>query len=122
MRSIGLVIALAASLPWLGGCVGFSSTERSFWSPDTWSNRAWKDDPVEFDVPGAVGLDLQNFNGDVILSCDPHLSKARLTIVREATHGITRLGEARDSLAEIDYTFRIVETDTGPLLEFPLPR
>ena len=117
MRTSLLIIALATAGSGLGGCVGFTSTARTWWNPDTWGFRAWQDDPVVVDVPRPVAVDVENFNGSVVITCDPLLPKATLSVVREATHGYRRTAEAQASLGEIEYTARVVPSPDGPVLE-----
>jgi hypothetical protein len=76
-----------------------------------------RDVPYDFEVDGPVALDVDSFNGDVTVECDPSLAIGRLRVTRVATHGAGRRGESKDSLASIHYTADLVPGDIGQVLQ-----
>ena len=82
---------LAAALMGLGGCAALNP----------WGAVLSEDDPVSFPITSPVAVDVDSFNGDVIVTADPRLTVAQIILRREATHGFDRKKEAKASLAQI---------------------
>lgn len=81
------------------------------------ASRWYVDPPTVLETSGPLGIDVETFNGDVIIDVDDRRKEATVTIVREAVHGYLRQKEATASLAEIRYTIDLVPGDLGPVLE-----
>ncbi len=73
--------------------------------------------PILLATQGPVAVDVVSFSGDVTVNADPSLPWATIAVRRRATHGIRRNEEAQDSLANIQYSARIVEGEHGPVLQ-----
>ena len=114
MRTKALAIAVAAATAVLSGCAAGSTTARHWANPASWGNQVVADEPVLIAVPRPVAVDVETFSGNISITCDPELSEATVTLVREAIHGLKRAGEARSSLPEIEFTTNL---SPGPVLE-----
>ncbi len=75
------------------------------------------DEPFVLQAIGPVEIDVESFNGDVIVETDEYTEWATVTVTRGVTHGFTRFKDARASLAEINYSIRMVPGEVGPRLE-----
>ncbi len=98
---------LAAALMGLGGCAALNP----------WGAVLSEDEPVSFPITSPVAVDVDSFNGDVIVTADPRLTVARIILRREATHGFGRKKEAKASLAQIDYSVSTAPRGMGQILE-----
>ncbi len=116
MRLILLSIVLLACVN-LAGCSG---PNRPGWlsiNPNNWANRSIVDADVPVDTQGPVQIDVDSFNGDVIVQADPALSMGKVTIVRESVHGYGREKEGSSSLDDITYSVEVVPGDLGQALQ-----
>jgi hypothetical protein len=113
IRTLALILGAAAGL---GGC-GAGAVVRHPFDPQAWSYQSREDDPLTLAVAGPVSVDVDSFGGDVILTADPRLSQATVTVRREATHGAGRKKDAQRSLDEIGYSAVVVPGTAGPELE-----
>lgn len=100
------MIALAGLIA-LGGCSYPHSLVRG--NLDT-------DAPIKFDMNGPISINVESFNGHVVIDTDPGASQVRFQVVREGTHGLLRGGEADQAIKGIDYTAELVPGDLGPEL------
>lgn len=117
MRPICIVIAVVTCAAALGGCAG---PDRPGWLsayPSNWSNRQVVDEPVLFNVAGPLEIDVESFNGDVVIQGKPELTHAQLTVVREAVHGHQRVDEARASLGEMSFSAEVIPGELGQRLQ-----
>ena len=80
------------------------------------THRYTTDASVSLDLPGTVGVEVDNFAGDVVIRVDPDISQPTLTVIRESIHGAGRKEDAKASLSEITYDFEVVTGDLGPVL------
>lgn len=117
MRRIMCAVSGLITLALLAGCACGGLPPRALWHPDTWSHRKAKDQPIVLEVARPVAIDVESFNGDVIITADERLTAATVTILREATHGYRRKEEAEASLAEIDYSLALVPGELGQVLQ-----
>lgn len=111
IQALWAVVAAA-----LAGCASEGSASRDPWNPDSWSFRRHDDEPQSFPAGTPLAVDVESFGGDVIVEADPRLTAATVAVVREATHGYGRTGEAKDSLRQIGYAAEMVPGDLGPVL------
>lgn len=74
-------------------------------------------DPIALSAAGPIAVHVVSFNGDVTVIADPHLPWATIKMKRQATHGFRRHADAKESLAGIQYSARIVAGERGPVLE-----
>ncbi len=74
-------------------------------------------DPIALSAAGPVAVHVVSFNGDVTVIADPNLPWATIRMKRQATHGFRRHADAKESLAGIQYSARIVAGERGPVLE-----
>ncbi|MCI0630494.1 MAG: DUF4097 domain-containing protein [Phycisphaerales bacterium] len=86
-------------------------------NPNEWANRSEADDPIMLEVAGPVAIDVESFNGDVIIESDPKLERAKVSVVREGVHGHDRAKEAEASLKAIEYTVQIVPGELGQVVQ-----
>lgn len=110
-------ILLIAVLSFLGGCSG---PDRPAWlsvNPNNWANRAQTDEPIYLDVAGPVMVDVESFNGDVVMQGNPELTRAKVTILRESVHGHGRSKEGAASLGDITSSAEIVPGALGQALQ-----
>ncbi|MHC4947895.1 MAG: DUF4097 family beta strand repeat-containing protein [Planctomycetota bacterium] len=75
------------------------------------------DEPLVLGAAGPVSVDVDSFRGDVTITVDPDAAGATVRVIRAASHGAQRGGEARASLGEIAWDARIVPGDLGPVIE-----
>ena len=73
-------------------------------------------EPIALATQGPVAVDVVSFNGNVTVNVDPTLPWTTVEVRRQATHGYNREEEAGNSLANIQYSARIVEGPDGPVL------
>ena len=59
------------------------------------------DEPLVLGAAGPVSVDVDSFRGDVTITVDPDAAGATVRVIRAASHGAQRGGEARASLGEI---------------------
>jgi DUF4097 and DUF4098 domain-containing protein YvlB len=116
---VALMMVLLVAALGVSGCTG---PDRPAWlsiHPNDWANRGQADDPIVLEVAGPVAIDVQSFNGDIVVTAtaDPKAKQAKVTIVREGTHGFDRAKEAKASLADISYTAEIVPGELGQVLQ-----
>ena len=100
-RLLLIVLLAAATTATLGGC-GY---------------RAQLVDPIALSVDGPVAVDVISFSGDVTVTADPNLRWATIKMKRQATHGFRRHADAKESLANIQYSADIVAGERGTVLE-----
>ena len=74
-------------------------------------------EPIALATAGPVAVHVVSFNGDVSVTADPRLPWATIRMKRQATHGFGRHAEAKESLANIQYSAKIVAGEHGPVLE-----
>ena len=74
-------------------------------------------EPILLSAEGPIAVNVVSFNGDVTVTADPNLPWATIRMKRQATHGFRRHAEAKESLANIQYSARIVPGERGPVLE-----
>ncbi len=74
-------------------------------------------EPIALATQGPVAVDVVSFNGDVTVNANPMLPWTTVEVRRQATHGYNREEEAGNSLANIQYSARIVEGEHGPVLQ-----
>ncbi len=79
--------------------------------------RSQMTEPILLSAEGPVAVNVVSFSGDVTVTADPNLPWATITMKRQATHGFGRNVEAKESLANIQYSARIVAGEHGPVLE-----
>jgi hypothetical protein len=111
----GLIIMLAAV-----AAAGCSSHQRPLFTainPGSWSDRTIDDEPRIFTGVGPLAVDVESFNGDVMIRGDEKLSEVTVQIVRESVHGYGRSGEGKESLADISWTAEIVAGELGQVLQ-----
>lgn len=111
--------AVAAGLLLASGC-GRTFSSFGEWLGDAASgvsNKSTRDAPIDFEVDGPVTLDVESFNGDVTVKCDPSLAIGRVRVTRVATHGAGRKGEAKGSLSTIEYSAELVPGEVGQMLQ-----
>lgn len=103
----------------LSGCSAADKPAWLSWDPNDWANRGRTDDPILIDVAGPVALDVESFNGDVVVTATgkPDAKQARVTVVREGVHGYARSKEAGASLDDITATAEIVPGELGQVLQ-----
>ncbi|MHC4415910.1 MAG: DUF4097 family beta strand repeat-containing protein [Planctomycetota bacterium] len=114
MRTNSYRVALGTVVLGLVGCSGAGTRS---WNPDSWSYRTDTDDPITLQVAAPVAIDVESFNGNVVINADELLTALTVTVTREARHGYGRKDEADASLAEIDYTVELVPGKLGQILE-----
>lgn len=71
------------------------------------------DEPMVLDVSGPVELDVETFNGNVVITADDRYQGATVQVVRHAVHGPERAEESEASLDEITYTADVEAGDLG---------
>jgi DUF4097 and DUF4098 domain-containing protein YvlB len=106
--SLGMAAVLLMAA---GGCSGNNDSAWSSLNPDTWSNKAHKDDPIVIDVLGSIGVDVETFGGNVTIEADPKAKAATVSVVREAKYGWGRSGEGKASLGDISVTAGLAAAD-----------
>ena len=72
---------------------------------------------LTLDVAGCVTIDVESFNGDVVVRADASLSRATVRFVRVALHGAGRGVEASQSLEAITCRASIVPGNLGQTLQ-----
>jgi hypothetical protein len=96
-----------------------SDPDRPAWlslDPNQWANRSESDEPIAIDVIGPVAVDVESFNGDVMIRGNPELEQAQVTIVRAGVHGFDRIDESKRALQEIAYGAEVVPGQLGQVL------
>src|SRR5688572_10982786 len=104
----------------LVGGLGCSGPDRPAWlslNPNDWSNRAETDDTIALDVAGPVAVDVDSFSGDVMITSNPDLEQAKVTVRREGVHGPQRADEAEASLSQITSSADVVPGQLGQVLQ-----
>ena len=100
VNSVSLSL-LAALVMILGGC----------------STQKLVDEPIVMELPAPVAIDVQSFNGDVIIEAGPEFTVATVQVVRRAKHGYMRYQEAEESLEQISYIVGLVPGELGQVLQ-----
>jgi hypothetical protein len=95
------VVLLAVPVLILGGC----------------STQKLVDEPIVMELAAPVAVDVQSFNGDVIIEAGPDFTVATVQVVRRAKHGYMRYEEAKDSLEQISYIVGLVPGELGQVLQ-----
>ena len=114
---IAMALGLACAL-FAGGCSGPKHPAWLSMNPNDWSNRSAADHPVIVDVAGAVAIDVGSFNGDVFIDGNVKLKdQAKVTLVREAVHGLERSKDAKASLADVACAIELVPGELGQTLQ-----
>ena len=122
-RTMALALLAALALPMLGGC---ENIQRSFLTVidvtaaglNGLQERAVKDDPLWVAIEEPVFLDVESFNGPVIVDVDPEADLGKVVFTRVASHGSKRKKEAEASLDQIGATVEMVTGDLGqPVLQ-----
>lgn len=101
------------------GCTNVQH-QRPAWAsfnPNDWPNRSEKDTPILLDVTGAIAIDVESFNGDVVITGNPNIRQASVQIVKEGVQGYKRTKEAKESLVDISATVEIVGGEMGQVLQ-----
>lgn len=102
MRINSISVALLAILVVvLGGC----------------STKKIADEPIVMELAAPVAIDVQSFNGDVIVEAGPEFPVATVQVVRRAKHGYMRQEEAEESLEQITYIVGLVPGELGQVLQ-----
>ncbi len=70
-----------------------------------------------FEMAGPVSVDVESFNGHVVIKADPKATGVTFQVQREGTHGLLRGGESERAIEGIDYTAEIVPGELGPVLK-----
>ena len=113
MRTLRVTIlgALAAA-----ACMGGCGVLRAPLNPGTWPYRQQTDDPIYLRAEEPVAVDVESFNGDVIVNASERFKWATVRVRRQATHGYGRSVDAGASLAGIDYRIGMVPGEAGEVL------
>ena len=80
-------------------------------------NQLVSESTLTLEVAGPVTIDVESFNGDVIVRADDSLTRATVRFIREARHGAGRYDEAAQSLQDITCEAKIVPGDLGETLQ-----
>ncbi len=115
MRILGIATSVFLIGILLAGCTGRVSSSRGFL--DGVIEKHDFDDRIVVQVGQPIEIDVDSFNGDVIIRADAELTEATVRVQRVATHGVKRSGEAKDSLVDIDYSVEIVAGNLGQVLQ-----
>lgn len=81
------------------------------------STQKMADDPIVLELAAPVAVDVQLFNGDVIIEANPEYEQATVQVVRRARHGYMRMHEAEESLDLIDYSVGLAPGELGQVLQ-----
>lgn len=112
----------ALALALLAGCTGPNSPEQTILRVGDGVHDVFrghtnaKSQTIRFETTGVVGVDIDNFGGDVEIVADPGATGIIVTIRREGTHGFLRGGESKASLELIAATTEMEPGDLGPVL------
>ena len=80
-------------------------------------NQLVSESSLTLEVSGPVTIDVESFNGDVIVRANDSLRRATVRFIREARHGAGRDAEASQSLEDITCEASIVPGDLGETLQ-----
>lgn len=75
------------------------------------------DNAMHFEMTGPISVNVDSFNGDVIITTDEHAKDVTLRVEREATHGFLRGGDAASAIKGIEYEAKMVPGELGPELQ-----
>lgn len=117
MRTFFIAPVIVLCVLSIVGCSGPSRPVWASWHPNSWTHRGGADEAILLDVAGPVAVDVESFNGDVMIMANPKLSQAQVVVVREGVHGFRREKEAAASLVDISYTAEIVPGELGQMLQ-----
>lgn len=98
------------------GDVAESLHDRALAGIDSIAYEDIHDDPIIVDVTGPMEVDVESFNGDVVVEVNDELDHGIVTFTREATHGYGRTEEAARSLADISASMDITGGELGQVL------
>lgn len=114
---------LGAAILALAACTGRNSPERTIVrmgdgvSDFFHGHESARSQSRSFEIPGAVGVDVETFGGNVTVVASAAVSSVTVSIERESTHGFGRGGEGKSSLENIQATTEIVPGKLGPMLQ-----
>lgn len=69
-----------------------------------------------FDAVDLVEVNVESFNGDVMVVADPKLTAAKVTVTPQAVHGFQRHDDARSATERVHATVEKVPGDLGPVI------
>lgn len=72
------------------------------------------EDPEYFTIIGPVAVDVQSFNGDVIITTDEFSDTGSVQVLRTSVHGFGRMKEGEASLPQIRYSAQLIPGESGP--------
>jgi DUF4097 and DUF4098 domain-containing protein YvlB len=75
------------------------------------------DPPLEYAIAGPIAIDIESFNGNVIIRANEELARATVAVTRRSVHGYGRRDEAIAALDEIDVDVQIVPSSLGQQLQ-----
>ena len=109
MRTVHVcLLASIAGLMFLSGCSYPYTYPRGKLSTD---------DAMLFEAAGPISVDVETFNGHVVIEADPEAEGVSFHVQREGTHGFTRGKEAKAAMEGIIYTAAMAPGDLGPVLQ-----
>ncbi len=108
------IVVIAFVLFTFAGCTSSGYLEMPSMQALSW--QADVDEPMVFDIAGAISVDVQSFAGNVTVVADETLDRAWLEVTRDARHGFMRQDEAEASLSQIDYSAEMINDETGQVL------
>jgi hypothetical protein len=109
MRTVhGLLLLALVGLVGLGGCSYPYSFPRGTLTSD---------DVTRFDMAGPISVDIESFNGHVVIEADPRAEGVSFQVQREGTHGFFRGGETDNAMKGIGYEAELVPGELGPVLQ-----
>lgn len=112
MRLTAFVACLLIGLSALSGCAGHRIVMPNLISPEE------EGEPTLLSVTGPVAIDVESFNGDVIIQTNDELKdQVRVRVDREALHGWRRRTEATGSLANITSSAELAAGEFGPVVK-----
>jgi hypothetical protein len=104
-------LALTATAVGAAGCRSVGAVNRAM------NYESREEDPITLPLAGPVAVDIDSFGGRISITADDALREATVIVRREARHGFTRKGEAKQSLDEIGVDIEVVSAASGPRLE-----
>jgi hypothetical protein len=112
-----LAVMMLGSAVSFTGCSAHQRPLLSAMNPATWADRRIDDEPMIFSGAGPLAIDVESFNGDVMITADSRLTQTTVQVVRESVHGYKRSKEGKESLVDIAWSAEIVPGELGQALK-----
>jgi hypothetical protein len=117
LRAARLAVLHALAALAMAACSAHNRPLLSAMNPVTWADRRIDDEPRIFEGVGPLSVDVESFNGDVMITGDNRLQTVTVQVVRESVHGYGRSDEGKESLADIAWTADLVPGELGQVLQ-----